>query len=64
MPIFIPISFVLCVIYLVKAPNVEGPRIEFLYAALFVVGGILLSSSLFRFLYSSQYCSCCVPPIL
>ncbi|KAL4234014.1 b(0 +)-type amino acid transporter 1 [Mactra antiquata] len=41
LPIVIPILFLLCAIYLVIAPIVEDPQIQFLYAAIFVVGGLV-----------------------
>lgn len=40
-PIVIPVIMVLVSVYLIVAPIVDEPRIEFLYAALFVVGGLL-----------------------
>ncbi|XP_041376698.1 b(0,+)-type amino acid transporter 1-like [Gigantopelta aegis] len=40
-PIPIPILMVLVALYLVIAPIVEEPRIEFLYALLFVLGGLI-----------------------
>ncbi|KAL5022204.1 hypothetical protein ScPMuIL_001359 [Solemya velum] len=41
-PIVLPIIFLLCSIYLVVAPIIEDPRLEFLYAFLFMVGGLVL----------------------
>ena len=43
------ILFLLCAIYLVIAPIVEKPKIEFLYAALFVVGGLIFYFPLVHF---------------
>ncbi|XP_064598688.1 LOW QUALITY PROTEIN: b(0,+)-type amino acid transporter 1-like [Liolophura sinensis] len=40
-PLPIPIIVFLASIYLVIAPIVDSPKIEFLYAALFVVGGLI-----------------------
>ncbi|XP_052061856.1 b(0,+)-type amino acid transporter 1-like [Mytilus californianus] len=40
-PIIIPIIFVLIACYLVIGPIVQDPKIEFLYAFLFVIGGLL-----------------------
>ncbi|CAG2199712.1 unnamed protein product [Mytilus edulis] len=40
-PIIIPIVFVLIACYLVIGPIVQDPKIEFLYAFLFVIGGLL-----------------------
>lgn len=48
-PIVIPILFLLCSIYLVVAPIVEEPKIEFLYAAVFVVGGLIFYFPLVHF---------------
>lgn len=39
--ILIPIVFVLCSIYLVIAPIIQEPRIEFLYAFVFIVGSLV-----------------------
>ncbi|KAL4235159.1 b(0 +)-type amino acid transporter 1 [Mactra antiquata] len=39
--ILIPIIFALCSIYLVLAPIIQDPRLEFLYAFLFIIGGLL-----------------------
>lgn len=49
LPIVIPILFLLCAIYLVVAPIVEDPQIQFLYAAIFVVGGLLFYIPLVHF---------------
>ncbi|WAR11987.1 BAT1-like protein [Mya arenaria] len=48
-PIVIPIIFLLCAIYLVVAPIVEDPQIQFLYAAIFVVGGLIFYFPLVHF---------------
>lgn len=40
-PIVIPIVFVLIAIYLIIGPIIESPKIEFLYAFLFVIGGLI-----------------------
>lgn len=40
-PIVIPVVFVLIACYLVIGPIVQNPQIEFLYAFLFVIGGLL-----------------------
>lgn len=48
-PIVIPILFLLCSIYLVIAPIVQHPQIQFLYAALFVVGGLIFYFPLVHF---------------
>lgn len=40
-PLVIPIVMVLISLYLLIAPLVDDPRIEFLYAALFVLGGLV-----------------------
>ncbi|KAK3086066.1 hypothetical protein FSP39_012937 [Pinctada imbricata] len=47
--ILLPIIFLLCSIYLVIAPIIQDPRIEFLYAFLFIVGGLLLYFPLVHF---------------
>lgn len=49
LPIVIPILFVLCALYLVIAPIVEDPQIQFLYAAIFVVGGLIFYFPLVHF---------------
>lgn len=49
LPIVIPILFLLCAVYLVVAPIVEDPQIQFLYAAIFVVGGLLFYIPLVHF---------------
>jgi len=48
-PIVIPILFVCCAIYLVVAPIIEDPKIEFLYAALIIVGGLIFYVPLVHF---------------
>ncbi|KAK7114785.1 b(0,+)-type amino acid transporter 1-like [Littorina saxatilis] len=40
-PLVIPVVMVLISLYLLIAPIVDDPRIEFLYAALFVLGGLI-----------------------
>ena len=40
-PLPIPIIMVFISLYLLIAPLVDDPRIEFLYAALFVLGGLI-----------------------
>lgn len=40
--ILIPVVFVLCSIYLVVAPIMQDPQLEFLWATLFILGGLLL----------------------
>lgn len=40
-PFAIPIVFVLIAIYLIIGPIIESPKIEFLYAFLFVIGGLI-----------------------
>nr|KAG5696596.1 hypothetical protein BaRGS_034057 [Batillaria attramentaria] len=40
-PLPIPIVMVLVSVYLLVAPIVDDPRIEFLYAAIFVLGGLI-----------------------
>ncbi|KAK3608058.1 hypothetical protein CHS0354_031046 [Potamilus streckersoni] len=40
-PILIPIIVLLCSCYLLVAPIIQQPRIEFLYAFLFVISGLL-----------------------
>ena len=40
-PIVIPIIVLIASIWLVVAPIVDQPRIEFLYAFLFIVGGLI-----------------------
>ncbi|KAL3860836.1 hypothetical protein ACJMK2_010900 [Sinanodonta woodiana] len=40
-PIIIPIIVLLCSCYLLVAPIIQQPRIEFLYAFLFVISGLL-----------------------
>lgn len=40
-PIIVPIIVLLVSIYLVIAPIIQDPRIEFLYAFLFSVSGII-----------------------
>ena len=41
-PIPIPILFFLCCVYLVIGPIVDEPKMEFLYAGIFVIGGLVL----------------------
>ena len=41
LPSIIPIIMVLVSLYLIIAPIVEDPTIEFLYAAIFVLGGLV-----------------------
>ncbi|XP_052229246.1 b(0,+)-type amino acid transporter 1-like isoform X1 [Dreissena polymorpha] len=48
-PIVIPIIFLLCAIYLVIAPIVENPQIQFLYASIFIVGGLIFYVPLVHF---------------
>ncbi|XP_060066525.1 b(0,+)-type amino acid transporter 1-like [Ylistrum balloti] len=48
-PLPIPILFVLLSIYLVIAPIVQSPRIEFLYAFLFIIGGLIFYIPLVHF---------------
>ncbi|XP_046580353.1 b(0,+)-type amino acid transporter 1-like [Haliotis rubra] len=48
-PIPIPIIMLLVSLYLVIAPIVEDPQIEFLYAFLFVVGGLIFYFPLVHF---------------
>ncbi|XP_050399174.1 b(0,+)-type amino acid transporter 1 isoform X3 [Patella vulgata] len=40
-PIFIPVFVLLCSIYLIIGPIVDNPKIEFLYAFLFVISGMI-----------------------
>ncbi|KAK3086047.1 hypothetical protein FSP39_012620, partial [Pinctada imbricata] len=40
-PIIVPVVFVLIAIYLVIGPIISNPQIEFLYAFLFVIGGLI-----------------------
>ncbi|KAK3600943.1 hypothetical protein CHS0354_004154 [Potamilus streckersoni] len=54
-PIFIPILFVLIAIYLVIGPIVDSPKIEFLYALIFVVGGLVFY---FPFVYFKLLPNC------
>ncbi|XP_067656793.1 b(0,+)-type amino acid transporter 1-like [Haliotis asinina] len=48
-PIIIPIFFMLWCLFLVVAPIVENPQIELLYAAIFVVGGLVVYFPLVHF---------------
>ncbi|XP_067656476.1 b(0,+)-type amino acid transporter 1-like [Haliotis asinina] len=48
-PIFIPIFFMLWCLFLVVAPIVDNPRVELLYAAAFVVGGLVIYFPLIHF---------------
>ncbi|KAL5022199.1 hypothetical protein ScPMuIL_001354 [Solemya velum] len=41
-PILVPIIVLLCAIYLVVAPLVRDPKIEFLYAGIFIIASLLL----------------------
>ncbi|KAL5021042.1 hypothetical protein ScPMuIL_000197 [Solemya velum] len=41
-PIFIPIVVLLCAIYLVVAPLVRDPKIEFVYAGVFIAASLVL----------------------
>ena len=45
----IPVLFFLICVFLVVAPIVQNPRIETLYAVLFVVGGVLVYIPAFHF---------------
>lgn len=47
--ILLPIIFLACSIYLVIAPIIQDPRMEFLYAFLFVVGGLVFYIPLVHF---------------
>ncbi|XP_062609613.1 b(0,+)-type amino acid transporter 1-like [Saccostrea cucullata] len=47
--ILFPVIFLLCSLYLVVAPIIQDPRLEFLYAFLFIVGGLLLYIPLVHF---------------
>jgi len=40
-PIFVPVLVLLVSVYLVVAPIIQDPRIEFLYAALFSLSGLI-----------------------
>ena len=40
-PLFVPIVTLLVSIYLVLAPIIQTPRVEFLYAFLFVISGLI-----------------------
>nr|XP_022344421.1 b(0,+)-type amino acid transporter 1-like isoform X2 [Crassostrea virginica] len=40
--ILFPFVFLLCSLYLVVAPIIQDPRLEFLYAFLFILGGLVL----------------------
>ncbi|XP_048237481.1 b(0,+)-type amino acid transporter 1-like [Haliotis rufescens] len=48
-PIIIPTIFMLWCLFLVVAPIVENPRVELLYAAIFVVGGLVIYFPLIYF---------------
>ena len=45
----IPVGMVLVSLYLLIAPIVDDPRVEFLYAALFVLGGLVFYVPLVHF---------------
>lgn len=47
--ILFPIIFLLCSLYLVVAPIIQDPRLEFLYAFLFIVGGLVFYVPLVHF---------------
>ncbi|XP_052063177.1 b(0,+)-type amino acid transporter 1-like [Mytilus californianus] len=47
--ILLPVIFLACSLYLVVAPIVQDPRLEFLYAFLFMVGGLLFYIPLVHF---------------
>lgn len=47
--ILLPVIFLACSIYLVVAPIIQDPRLEFLYAALFMVGGLVFYIPLVHF---------------
>lgn len=41
MPIIIPVGVLVISMYLIVAPIIDVPQIEYLYAALFIVGGLV-----------------------
>lgn len=45
----IPIFCLLCSLYLIVAPIIEDPAIEYLYAACFIMGGLLLYIPIIRY---------------
>ncbi|XP_076111590.1 b(0,+)-type amino acid transporter 1-like [Mytilus galloprovincialis] len=47
--ILLPVIFLACSLYLVVAPIIQDPRLEFLYAFLFMVGGLLFYIPLVHF---------------
>lgn len=48
-PIIIPIIVLMAAVYLVLAPIIDQPQIEFLYIVLFVFSGVILYFPLVRF---------------
>ncbi|KAJ8303319.1 hypothetical protein KUTeg_019715 [Tegillarca granosa] len=52
--VVLALIFMVCSLYLVVAPIIQDPRIEFLYAFLFIVGGLLLY---FPLIPSPCFCS-------
>ena len=40
-PIIIPVGVLVISLYLIVAPIIEKPQIEYLYAALFIIGGLI-----------------------
>lgn len=49
MPIILPIVMILVSCYLVIAPILEDPAMEFLYAFLFIVSGLIVYFPLVKF---------------
>ncbi|XP_076111587.1 b(0,+)-type amino acid transporter 1-like isoform X1 [Mytilus galloprovincialis] len=47
--LLLPMIFLVCSIYLVIAPIIQDPRVEFLYAAIFMVGGLVFYIPLVHF---------------
>ncbi|XP_062981554.1 b(0,+)-type amino acid transporter 1-like [Elgaria multicarinata webbii] len=50
-PIIIPIVFLMASIYLVLAPIIDQPQIEFLYVTLFILSGVIFYFPLVRYKY-------------
>ncbi|KAH0621951.1 hypothetical protein JD844_023724 [Phrynosoma platyrhinos] len=54
-PIIIPVVFLLTSTYLVLAPIIDQPQIEFLYIILFILSGVIFYFPLVRYKYHPAY---------
>lgn len=60
-PIVIPIIVILVSLYLVVAPIIDEPTLDFLYAGLFILAGFILYFPFVHFGYHPKFMGkCCV----